>query len=81
MAHKGVNGRDSNPQYLGVKIYANQAVTAGSIIVRQRGSKINPGRNVGIGRDDTLYALADGMVSFKEIKGKKYAQVEPFPAE
>ncbi|MCX7026872.1 MAG: 50S ribosomal protein L27 [Spirochaetes bacterium] len=81
MPHKGVNGRDSNPQHLGVKIYANQAVNAGSIIVRQRGSKINPGLNVGIGKDDTLFALVDGMVSFREIKGKKFAQVEPFPAE
>ncbi|HCO48438.1 MAG TPA: hypothetical protein DIT55_02990, partial [Spirochaetaceae bacterium] len=51
MPHKGVNGRDSNPQYLGVKKYANEAVTAGSIIVRQRGSKIHPGLNVGIGKD------------------------------
>lgn len=81
MPHKGVNGRDSNPQHLGVKKYANEAVTAGSIIVRQRGSKIAPGTNVGIGKDDTLYALVDGMVSFREIRGKKYAQIEPFPAE
>jgi len=81
MPHKGVNGRDSNPQHLGVKIYANQAVTAGSIIVRQRGSKIGPGINVGIGKDDTLFALVDGMVSFREVKGKKYAQVQRFPAE
>lgn len=81
MAHKGVNGRDSNPQHLGVKIYANQAVSAGAIIVRQRGSRINPGLNVGIGKDDTLFALVDGMVSYKEVKGKKFAQVEPFPAE
>lgn len=81
MPHKGVNGRDSNPQYLGVKIYANQAVTAGSILVRQRGSKINPGTNVGIGKDDTLYSLVDGMVSYREVKGKKYAQVEPFAVE
>ncbi len=81
MPHKGVNGRDSNPQHLGVKRYANEAVTAGSILVRQRGSRINPGQNVGIGKDDTLYALVDGMVSYKEIKGKKYANVEPFPAE
>jgi len=81
MPHKGVNGRDSQPQYLGVKKYANAAVSAGSIIVRQRGSKINPGENVGIGKDDTLYALVDGVVSFKEVRGKKYAQVEPFPAE
>ncbi|MCE1158100.1 MAG: 50S ribosomal protein L27 [Spirochaetia bacterium] len=81
MPHKGVNGRDSQPQYLGVKKYANEAVSAGSIIVRQRGSKINPGENVRIGKDDTLYALVDGVVSFKEVRGKKYAQVEPFPAE
>jgi len=81
MPHKGVNGRDSQPQYLGVKKYANEAVSAGSIIVRQRGSKINPGENVGIGKDDTLYALVDGVVSFKEVRGKKYAQVEPFQAE
>ena len=81
MPHKGVNGRDSQPQYLGVKKYANEAVSAGSIIVRQRGSKINPGENVGIGKDDTLYALVNGVVSFKEVRGKKYAQVEPFPAE
>jgi large subunit ribosomal protein L27 len=81
MPHKGVNGRDSNPQHLGVKIFSNSAVSAGSIIVRQRGSKINPGLNVGIGKDDTLFALVDGMVSFREVKGKKYAQVEPFPVE
>jgi large subunit ribosomal protein L27 len=81
MPHKGVNGRDSNPQHLGVKKYSNEAVLAGTIIVRQRGSKINPGLNVGIGKDDTLYALVDGMVSFREVKGKKFAQVEPFPAE
>ncbi|MDD3980786.1 MAG: 50S ribosomal protein L27 [Spirochaetia bacterium] len=81
MPHKGVNGRDSQPKYLGVKKYANEAVSAGSIIVRQRGSKINPGENVGIGKDDTLYALVDGVVSFKEVRGKKYAQVQPFPAE
>lgn len=81
MPHKGVNGRDSQPKYLGVKRYANEAVSAGSIIVRQRGSKINAGENVGIGKDDTLYALVDGVVSFKEVRGKKYAQVEPFPAE
>ena len=81
MPHKGVNGRDSNPQHLGVKVYSNQAIRAGSIIVRQRGSKINPGTNVGIGKDDTLYALVDGMVSYRETCGKKYVQVEPFPAE
>lgn len=76
MPHKGVNGRDSNPQHLGVKTYANEVVTAGSIIVRQRGTRIHPGLNVGCGRDDTLYALVDGKVFFKEYKGKKFAGVE-----
>lgn len=74
MAHKkGVgsskNGRDSNPQYLGVKRSGGQPVTAGSIIVRQRGTRISPGMNVGIGKDDTLFALADGVVQF-ERRGK-----------
>lgn len=74
MAHKkGVgsskNGRDSNPQFLGVKRYDGQVVTAGSIIIRQRGTKIHPGSNVGIGRDDTLFALIDGVVKFQR-KGK-----------
>jgi large subunit ribosomal protein L27 len=69
MAHKTGqgstrNGRDSNPKYLGVKRYGGQAVRAGSIIVRQRGSKFRPGRNVGMGRDHTLFALADGRVEF-----------------
>jgi len=76
MAHKGVNGRDSNPQHLGVKSFANEVITAGTIIVRQRGTKIHPGLNVGCGKDDTLYALVDGKVFFKEYKGKKYAGVE-----
>jgi large subunit ribosomal protein L27 len=69
MAHKkGVgssrNGRDSNPQMLGVKQFDGQLVTAGSIIVRQRGTRIHPGTNVGIGSDDTLFALKDGKVKF-----------------
>jgi large subunit ribosomal protein L27 len=81
MPHKGVNGRDSNPQHLGVKVYANQTITAGSIIVRQRGSKIHPGKNVGIGKDDTLFALVDGEVSYSEVKGKKFVQVEPAQSE
>ncbi len=80
MPHKGVNGRDSNPQHLGVKAYGNEVVTAGSIIVRQRGTKIHPGLNVGIGKDDTLYALVDGKVFFKEYKRRKYAGVEILPA-
>lgn len=69
MAHKkGVgssrNGRDSNPKMLGVKRFDGQLVTAGSIIVRQRGTKIKPGDNVGVGRDHTLFALIDGYVKF-----------------
>lgn len=69
MAHKKGqgstrNGRDSNSQRLGIKAYGGQTVSAGSIIVRQRGTKFHPGRNVGIGRDDTLFALADGVVEF-----------------
>lgn len=75
MPHKG-NGRDSNPKYLGVKAYGNERVTAGSIIVRQRGTRIHPGENVGKGRDDTLFALVDGRVFFKEYRGRKYAGVE-----
>jgi large subunit ribosomal protein L27 len=68
------NGRDSNPQYLGVKRYDGQVVTAGSIIVRQRGTKIHPGVNVGLGKDDTLFALVDGVVKFGR-KGPKRKQV------
>jgi large subunit ribosomal protein L27 len=69
MAHKkGVgsskNGRDSNPQMLGVKAFGGQAVTAGSILVRQRGTKFHPGTNVGRGSDDTLFATAPGTVRF-----------------
>lgn len=70
MAHKkGVgsskNGRDSNPQYLGVKRSDGQFVTAGSILVRQRGTRFHPGVNVGLGKDDTLFAKADGVVRFE----------------
>lgn len=73
MAHKkgqgsSRNGRDSNPKYLGVKLYGGQTARAGSIIVRQRGTKWHPGFNVGLGRDFTLFALKDGIVQFK---GKK----------
>lgn len=74
MAHKkGVgssrNGRDSHGQRLGVKRFAGEAVLAGTIIVRQRGTKIHPGQNVGIGKDDTLFALVDGVIKY-EPKGK-----------
>jgi large subunit ribosomal protein L27 len=74
MAHKkGVgssrNGRDSNPNYLGVKRYGGEFVSAGNIIVRQRGTRIHPGRNVGRGNDDTLFALSDGYVTFANQRG------------
>lgn len=73
MAHKkgqgsSKNGRDSNPQYLGVKVYGGQSLTAGSIIIRQRGTRFHPGFNVGIGTDDTLFALKDGVVEFQGRK-------------
>lgn len=71
------NGRDSNPKYLGVKRSDGQWVTAGSIIVRQRGTRIRPGRNVGMGRDYTLYALVDGRVSFESRGGSRVVSVEP----
>ena len=82
MAHKkgqgsSRNGRDSNPKYLGVKVYAGQNIRAGGIIVRQRGTRIHPGRNVGRGRDDTLFALADGVVNF-DRDGRR-ANVLPAP--
>lgn len=85
MAHKkGVgssrNGRDSNPQYLGVKKYGGEAVIAGNIIVRQRGTKFHPGHNVGRGKDDTLFALTDGVVTF-ERRGRDRKQVSVYPAE
>jgi large subunit ribosomal protein L27 len=82
MAHKkGVgssrNGRDSNPNRLGVKRSGGQPVRAGGIIVRQRGTRFHPGRNVGRGNDDTLFALADGTVKFGERKGRKLVDILP----
>jgi len=82
MAHKkGVgssrNGRDSNPQYLGVKRYAGEKILAGTIIVRQRGTKIHPGINVGKGSDDTLFAKINGVVKF-ERKDKLRKQVSVY---
>lgn len=84
MAHKkGVgssrNGRDSNPQYLGVKRYGGEQVIAGNIIVRQRGTKFHPGKNVGLGNDHTIFALVDGVVKF-EHKDKKRLKVSVYPA-
>lgn len=74
------NGRDSNPKYLGVKVYGGQTVPAGSILVRQRGTKIHPGLNVGKGKDDTLFATETGTVVYHERKGRKLASVSPLEA-
>ena len=71
------NGRDSRAQRLGVKTFDGTAVTAGTILVRQRGTKFHPGTNVGIGGDDTLFALVDGMVKFGQRKGRKLVDVNP----
>ncbi|MCL1921268.1 MAG: 50S ribosomal protein L27 [Kiritimatiellaeota bacterium] len=73
------NGRDSNSKRLGVKRYDGQVVRAGSIIVRQRGTKVHPGRNVGLGRDFTLFALVDGTVKFQKY-GSVVAILPPAPA-
>jgi large subunit ribosomal protein L27 len=69
------NGRDSNAQRLGVKRYSGEAVTAGTIIVRQRGTKFHPGYNVGLGKDDTLFAKADGTVKFGTRRGRKLVDI------
>jgi len=83
MAHKkgggsSRNGRDSNAQRLGVKRFGGELVNAGSILIRQRGTKVHPGRNVGIGSDDTLFALADGVVKFERV-GKTRQRVSVYP--
>jgi large subunit ribosomal protein L27 len=75
------NGRDSNAQRLGVKAFGGSTVTAGTIIVRQRGTKFHPGKNVGIGGDDTLFATADGAVRFGERRGRKVVDIEPVTSE
>ncbi len=86
MAHKkGVgsskNGRESESKRLGVKIFGGQAAIAGNIIVRQRGTKHNPGQNVYLGKDHTLHARVDGLVKFeKKVGGKSYVSIEPFEA-
>jgi large subunit ribosomal protein L27 len=84
MAHKkgmgsSRNGRDSKSKRLGVKAFAGEWVSAGSVLIRQRGTKVRPGANVGIGRDDTLFALADGLVRF-ERRGRDGRQVSVQPA-
>jgi large subunit ribosomal protein L27 len=83
MAHKkgggsSRNGRDSNPQMLGVKVYGGQRVNAGTILVRQRGTKITPGTGVGVGRDDTLFALVPGEVKYERVgKDRRRATIQP----
>lgn len=82
MAHKkgggsSRNGRDSNSQRLGVKRYAGQFVLSGNILVRQRGTHIRPGLNVGVGTDDTLFATADGVVMFDVVRGHKRVNIVP----
>jgi len=86
MAHKkgggsSRNGRDSNAQRLGVKRYAGQFVLSGNILVRQRGTKIKPGLNVSVGKDDTLFATADGLVMYDVIHGGKRVNIIPEVAE
>jgi large subunit ribosomal protein L27 len=71
------NGRDSNAQRLGVKVYGGTQISAGTIIVRQRGTQFHPGKNVAIGGDDTLFSLIDGAVQFGERKGRKVVDVNP----
>jgi len=83
MAHKkGVgssrNGRDSNPQYLGVKRFGGQRVVPGNIIVRQKGTRVHPGKNVGLGKDFTIFSLVEGYVKFEtKTSGRKFVSVMP----
>jgi len=82
MAHKksggsAKNGRDSESKRLGVKKYGGEKINAGSIIIRQRGTKFKPGKNVGMGKDNTLFALISGSVKFKDRKRQKFVEVEP----
>ena len=82
MAHKKAgsssrNGRDSAGQRLGVKVGDGEFINAGGIIVRQRGTRFHPGKNVGIGGDDTLFALVDGQVKFGERRGRRVIDIEP----
>jgi large subunit ribosomal protein L27 len=86
MAHKkgggsSRNNRDSNSQRLGVKRYAGQFVLSGNILVRQHGTRIKPGLNVGVGKDYTLFATSDGLVTFDVIQGRKRVNVVPVEAE
>ena len=82
MAHKKAggssrNGRDSDGRRLGVKKFGGESVVAGNIIIRQRGTKWHPGRNIGMGKDHTLFALVDGVVEFKSVRGRSSVSVVP----
>ncbi|MBN2400364.1 MAG: 50S ribosomal protein L27 [Candidatus Aminicenantes bacterium] len=82
MAHKksggsAKNGRESTSKRLGVKKYGGEAINAGAIIIRQRGTRIKPGKNVGLGKDDTLFALSTGKVRFVTKAGRKFVEVDP----
>jgi large subunit ribosomal protein L27 len=82
MAHKKAggssrNGRDSDGRRLGVKKFGGESVIAGNIIIRQRGTKWHPGRNIGMGKDHTLFALVDGVVEFKAVRGRSSVSVVP----
>ena len=84
MAHKKAggstrNGRDSNPKYLGVKLYGGQQCNAGNIIIRQRGTRFRPGTGVGLGRDHTIFAIVDGVVEFKTKGADKRKTVSGVP--
>ena len=72
------NGRDSNAQRLGVKVFDGTMIHAGTTLVRQRGTRFHPGKNVGIGKDDTLFALSEGSVKFGERRGRKVVDIVPF---
>ncbi len=81
MAHKkgggsSRNGRDSNPKFLGVKVFGGESVRAGAIIIRQRGTKVHPGPGVGRGGDDTLFARAEGAVRFYNSRGRMYVTID-----
>ncbi len=81
-AHKkgqgsSTNGRDSKPKYRGIKVFAGQTVSAGSILVRQCGTRVHPGKHVGLGRDFTLFALVPGKVNYATKAGRKFVSVEP----
>ena len=85
MAHKKAggssrNGRDSEGRRLGVKKYGGQAVVPGNIIIRQRGTRVHPGDNVGIGKDHTIFAKAEGRVKFRKTRARTFVSVEPTPS-